>query len=506
MKKGIASTSREEADTYLKRNLNLTTPTSILPLIIAMNIAALLTFALALGAVSCVQHGDERHASVPGGYFFAFTNGNCTANRALGTTECGDGPRPTIDVVDPREMKVVASVPITETYGPVVWADPVYMEKCEESGPPKGYVLANERGGRIVIIDAAKAIAGAGEDAIITTLPMGDRPVHGYAIPHIDGQGNVGEFWSHSDGDGHFDVVKLGFWDDIHVPEITAHVETPGHGKLLWDSDLWPYGYASNTAEPYLMEIDLRNYNKTRHIKFTTHEEEPDSHCMGTHGLAYSKYNKHIYATCSGNDTVGGENGLVEVNPEGDEMVLVKKHTNARGGQVYESLDGKWIVAIDKANDEIVFLEARGTGEESSVEYVVAASKDHCALGEEPSCAGMPDKVAFYPLPDGSMNFYFSLTSPQNKNGTDGVGFINSKNLGTQDTLTNIPGGSGGSKYRSIYSGGDHVATIMAHPYDGIMLIDGANGKLAGTVETNTGSTRVIYVPDEPTGKYCDQL
>merc|ERR1712224_573473 len=99
------------------------------------------------------------------------------------------------------------------------------------------------------------------------------------------------------------------------------------------------------------------------------------------------------------------------------------------------------------------FLEARGTGEESSVEYVVAASKDHCALGEEPSCAGMPDKVAFYPLPDGSMNFYFSLTSPQNKNGTDGVGFINSKNLGTQDTLTNI----------------------MAHPYDGIMLIDGAN-------------------------------
>ena len=109
MKKGIASTSREEADTYLKRNLNLTTPTSILPLIIAMNIAALLTFALALGAVSCVQHGDERHASVPGGYFFAFTNGNCTANRALGTTECGDGPRPTIDVVDPREMKVVAN-------------------------------------------------------------------------------------------------------------------------------------------------------------------------------------------------------------------------------------------------------------------------------------------------------------------------------------------------------------------------------------------------------------
>ena len=36
---------------------------------------------------------------------------------------------------------------------------------------------------------------------------------------------------------------------------------------------------------------------------------------------------------------------------------MVKKHREAGGGQVYESSDGAFIVAIDKAKDEVVFLE-----------------------------------------------------------------------------------------------------------------------------------------------------
>lgn len=465
---------------------------------------ALLSVVIAIGAVSCVQHGDERHASVRGGYFFAFTNGNCTADWATGVASCGaEGPRPTIEVIDPREMKVIASVEISEDYGPVVWSDAVYMETCDESGS-KGYVIANERGGRIVVIDAAQAIAGDGTDSIITTLPMGSRPVHAYAIPHVDGEGNIGEYWSHSDADGHFDVVKVGNWDDLHAPEVTAHVGVPGHGKLLWDSDLWPYGYASNTNEGYLYEIDLENYNMTRHLKFTSHGEDPDAHCKGTHGLAYSKINKHIFATCSGNETEGGESGLVEVNAEGDELVLVKKHMDARGSQVYESLDGKWIVDIDKPNDEVVFIQANEPGDVSSVAHVISASPDHCALDDQSNCGGMPDKVAFYEMADGSMNFFFSLTSPQDMTGNDGVGFINSKDLGTQDTLTHLPGGSGDSKYRSIYAGGDHVATIMAFPHEGIMIIDGETGTLDGTVTTNMDPARVIYVPENPTALYCD--
>ena len=69
--------------------------------------------------VSAVQHGDERHAKAEG-FFVALTNGNCTADYATGTTSCGDGPRPTMDFVDPASMEVVASVPITPEFGPVV--------------------------------------------------------------------------------------------------------------------------------------------------------------------------------------------------------------------------------------------------------------------------------------------------------------------------------------------------------------------------------------------------
>mmetsp|Transcript_14141 Transcript_14141/g.32401 ORF Transcript_14141/g.32401 Transcript_14141/m.32401 type:complete len:105 (-) Transcript_14141:86-400(-) len=101
------------------------------------------------------------------------------------------------------------------------------------------------------------------------------------------------------------------------------------------------------------------------------------------------------------------------------------------------------------------------------------------------------------------MNFIFSLTSPNDQTGEDGIGIINSKNLGTQDTLTHVPGGSGSSKYRSIYSGGDHVATIMSYPHEGIMVLNGQDGSLAGTVKTNEATTRVMYVPEQPTGAYC---
>ena len=131
----------------------------------------------------------------------------------------------------------MASVPMTQA--PVVWSDAVYMETCSDSSNSKAYVLANDRGGNIVVMDAALAIAGD-DDAVIATLPMGTRPVHAYGIPHVQGRGNVGEFWSHADGDGHFDVVKVGEFDALHQPEVTAFVDTPGHGKLLWDEDLWP--------------------------------------------------------------------------------------------------------------------------------------------------------------------------------------------------------------------------------------------------------------------------
>mmetsp|Transcript_14140 Transcript_14140/g.32399 ORF Transcript_14140/g.32399 Transcript_14140/m.32399 type:complete len:87 (-) Transcript_14140:86-346(-) len=68
------------------------------------------------------------------------------------------------------------------------------------------------------------------------------------------------------------------------------------------------------------------------------------------------------------------------------------------------------------------------------------------------------------------------------------------------DALFRLPSSC---RYRSIYSGGDHVATIMSYPHEGIMVLNGQDGSLAGTVKTNEATTRVMYVPEQPTGAYC---
>merc|ERR1712159_422283 len=97
--------------------------------------------------------------------------------------------------------------------------------------------------------------------------------------------------------------------------DLKVHADKPGHGKLLFDEKLYPKGYASNTKEPYVFEIDMKTHKQTRHIDFKAHDEGTDLHCPGTHGLAYSRVNGHIYATCS--------DGLMELNPAGDSLTAI---------------------------------------------------------------------------------------------------------------------------------------------------------------------------------------
>lgn len=48
--------------------------------------------------------------------------------------------------------------------------------------------------------------------------------------------------------------------------DIVAHVSSPGHGKLLWDPALLPYGYASNTAEGYVCKISDAPFPRNPHL------------------------------------------------------------------------------------------------------------------------------------------------------------------------------------------------------------------------------------------------
>ena len=91
---------------------------------------------------------------------------------------------------------------------------------------------------------------------------------------------------------------------------VVAHGDVPGHGKLLVDAAMpgYPFrGFASNTREPAVYELLLPSgfgdavsaienvYNFSAYADFPL----ADLHCPSTHGLAYSKLNGHVYATCS---------------------------------------------------------------------------------------------------------------------------------------------------------------------------------------------------------------
>jgi len=169
---------------------------------------------------SAVKYGDEAFQSAQEGNFYAFCNGNST-----------DGIQPSIDVVDPVTGTVLKSISAPSA---TVWADPVYMETCD--GSNRRFVLANDRGGNVVVIDADS-------QEINTVVPMSAAPVHGYGVPMTE------EFWSHSDGDGVFDVLDLETLDQLKHQDIIAHVAIPGHGKLLWDEDFYPRAFVTNVRE-----------------------------------------------------------------------------------------------------------------------------------------------------------------------------------------------------------------------------------------------------------------
>mmetsp|Transcript_33814 Transcript_33814/g.47172 ORF Transcript_33814/g.47172 Transcript_33814/m.47172 type:complete len:263 (+) Transcript_33814:57-845(+) len=237
-----------------------------------------ITLSFWLLPVSAVKYGDEAFQSAREGTFYAFCNGNSTV-----------GIQPSIDVIDPVNGTVLKSIPAPSA---TVWADPVYMETCD--GSNRRFVLANDRGGNVVIINADS-------QEINSVVPMSAAPVHGYGVPMTE------EFWSHSDGDGVFDVLDLERVDQLKHQDIIAHVAIPGHGKLLWDEDFYPRAFVTNVREPFVFEIDLITHQMVQRWNFTEYGTSHPFYCPGTHGISYSRINRHIYATCS-------SVGLIEID------------------------------------------------------------------------------------------------------------------------------------------------------------------------------------------------
>jgi len=440
-----------------------------------------------IGTALSVQYGDEKFANIPitDGKFYAFCNG-------------GNGKGPSIDIIDPNKaVGATGSVVSIKVDATTEWSDSVYMESCASKKP---YVLVADREkDQIYVVDPIT-------QKILKKVAMSEKPVHVYAVAQS------GEFWAHADDAGVFDIINIDkATGSLFKEDLKVHAKTPGHGKLLFDEAMFPKGYASNTREPRVFEIDMKTHKPTRSFDFGSHNKSHPLYCPGTHGLAYSKVNGHIFATCSGV-------GLMEMNPTGNSFDAIARHAGVTGGQVYESPDEKHIVTLDKSGGAVHLLTPGATGKKASKSFPSIVGK---GLGPKKT-SGSPDKPVFTKNADGGTRLFVSLTSPNT--GTDalaagsGVGWVDlnevEKNAKTAQTLNYIPAGSvkKGSRYtyRSIATGGNYVATGAAYPSDSLAVFPadfkaGATPKVA-FYPTNAGVSRVRWVPNNYRGLYCKKV
>lgn len=235
---------------------------------------------------------------------------------------------------------------------PSSWNDVVYMQydNPDNGGMLEGYVMAGSRVdySNELILDAYAF--SSTERIVVDTIPVGPRGVHTYAV------WTQNEFWSHSDGDGHFYIIHL---SDLfkHTHKVSAKFEEAHHGKLLWDEDpasLGDRGFATATGEPFLFEINLATKQQTGKYSYAN-DLVPDSGCGGLHAIAFSAINKHVYTECSG----GG--GILEFDVSNGDIRFVHQHLDATGA-LYETPDGQFVVASNKGGSRLHVFTPNGSG------------------------------------------------------------------------------------------------------------------------------------------------
>lgn len=168
---------------------------------------------------------------------------------------------------------------------------------------------------------------------------------------------------------------------------IQAKAEGAYHGKLLWDESdqLAGIGYATSTGERALFYMHMEEHKLLGSYDYTQ-DLLPlpyPNYCMGTHAIAYSSVNNHLYLECVG----GG--GILEIDVnEPLQPVFVTQH-KAASGALYEVPDGSAVVASDKTNNKLHVFQPNGKGSASSIDFQVDVS-------------GHPTTPSFYPMKDGS--------------------------------------------------------------------------------------------------------
>jgi len=149
--------------------------------------------------------------------------------------------------------------------------------------------------------------------------------------------------------------------------------------------------------------------------------------CSGTHAIAYSGINQHLYIECSG----GG--GTLELDvSKASEPKFVKQWLDVTGS-IYEVPDGSYVVASDKRNNKLHVFQPNETGSVSTVSHTV-------------KIPGHPSTPTFFPARKSSGEADYiacmPLTENTNKNNMDSSGNIkcdiySCNGAQTQEDVTN---------------------------------------------------------------------
>lgn len=322
---------------------------------------------------TAVLYGDEQYGDIPGGRFWVFG---------------GNG----LSIVNPDTCQVEATISDDGNGHPLPtsWSDGVYMESSHN----KKYVAINSR---VPVTDSHGEEAPAGEvlffdveqQEVASRVLVGPRPVHSYGVYTHD------QYWTHSDGDGYFYIIKLKDIDRHSGRPIKVHQEMPSHGKLMWDEDgaLAGTGYATSTGEPYLFIFDMDAHEEIGKFDFS-------EWCNASHSIAFSSANRHLYIECS-----RGAPTLLELDVSDPRSPQYVKAHKGVTGSVYETPDATAVAVTDKGGSRFHLVEPGPTGEEASSIHSV-------------DVYGHPSTPVFFPngRTDGRTNYNACLSLTINTN------------------------------------------------------------------------------------------
>lgn len=375
-----------------------------------LGIFCLLAF---IGAGIAVRSGEEIFESTKG-KFYLFSDKQVT-------------------VVDPVGVTVLVTITadhqglgfVDSAGSPFIWGDTVYME---DATAKKYHVFANAYSATKQT-ESFVYVFDTSTNKVVSKVQVGPRPVHIYAIPELQA------VWTHSDGLGAFDVITIDDVSKLKASQVKALENTPGHGKLIVDPDLFPRAFATNVAERYVFEVDLVTHTNKASYPYTDVISN-SSLCIGTHAIAYTKLNKHIYLEC----VAGG--GTLEWNTKTNK--LVKQHS-AISGHLTLSRDESFVLVTEKLLGRATLLKPGANGEASTILAQV-------------NLTGKPGYPAFFPRGGISSKnvqdykLYFPTTVSTNKELLARVSTLTTLGLPTYDSAPTdcIYNGTGANGFKTV--------------------------------------------------------